>query len=121
MRPSDYPVSASHPLSAASNLPKPASQSSPSDLEILPSASVSIPPQDWSIRIISSSSRLRCRPTELYLGSSTKDKQLGFWVSWDENVYEESVVREWLSECQAAAEWYLGRDDDGKPLGRDDF
>jgi hypothetical protein len=28
-------------------------------------------------------------------------------VFWDENVYDESIVKEWLGEVKLAAEWYL--------------
>lgn len=111
MRPLNYPLPVGHSLSSRTTVGRPTAQSLPSDLEALPSTLVSAPTRDWDIRILSSSGRLRCRPTELYLGSITKDNQLGFWVSWDENVYEETMVKEWLSEFKAAAEWYLGRED----------
>jgi hypothetical protein len=44
----------------------------------------------------------------LYLGTSTKQNVLELWVYWDANVYQESMVHEWLDEIRAATEWYLG-------------
>ncbi|EIN07288.1 hypothetical protein PUNSTDRAFT_135974 [Punctularia strigosozonata HHB-11173 SS5] len=50
---------------------------------------------------------LHCRPGELYLGSTTSRGQLHMHIFWDENVYDESVVTEWLHEVKQAAEHYL--------------
>ncbi|KAH9484367.1 hypothetical protein JR316_0003848 [Psilocybe cubensis] len=71
-------------------------------------------PQDGKeeplISLKSSTTRLRCRPTELYLGASTSHDHLTLTVYWDNNVYEEDIVTEWLNEVKLAAEFYLGSD-----------
>jgi len=51
---------------------------------------------------------LRCRPSELYLGASTSRKSLHVGVYWDNNVFEEDIVTEWLEEVRAAIDFYLG-------------
>ncbi|KAK2466855.1 hypothetical protein APHAL10511_001113 [Amanita phalloides] len=57
---------------------------------------------------------LNCRPAELYLGSSTFDKQLNMSVYWDKNVYDEATVVEWLADIVEATQHYLGGDKDAK-------
>ncbi|KDQ60977.1 hypothetical protein JAAARDRAFT_191101 [Jaapia argillacea MUCL 33604] len=59
------------------------------------------------ITIQSSTTLLHCRPTELYLGASTSGKQLHFGIFWDDNVYDEGIVKEWLGEITDATRWYL--------------
>lgn len=54
---------------------------------------------------------LRCRPTELYLGASTSAQQLRLIVYWDNNVFDEALVTEWLGEVRNAIDYYLGEDD----------
>lgn len=101
---------ASHPFSSragyfdSSNL---LSDSSPSEIQNYTTNS-NAPICPCKIRFISSSTQVKSRPTDLYLGSAIRDKQVFFWISWDENLYEESVIQEWLDEFEAAAEWYLG-------------
>ncbi|KAF5393693.1 hypothetical protein D9757_000360 [Collybiopsis confluens] len=73
-----------------------------------------------AIYLVKSTTRLRCRPTELYLGASTSRGQFHLAVFWDENVYEKSVVQEWLNEVVSATEWFLVADsdaDDGIRMG----
>ena len=53
--------------------------------------------------------RLHTRPAELYLSALTARDQLNMYVSYDANVYEEGVVREWLDEVRGAVLWYLGQ------------
>lgn len=68
-------------------------------------------PSRWSekpnLHVHSSRTHLRCRPAELYLGASTSRRQLHLSVSWDGNVYDETIVKEWLEEVKNAAEWYF--------------
>jgi len=52
-------------------------------------------------------SRLRCRPTELYLGAATTRGQLHLHVFWDSNVYDDEMVAELLSEVKMATEFYF--------------
>ncbi|KAF9076916.1 hypothetical protein BDP27DRAFT_1312824 [Rhodocollybia butyracea] len=64
-----------------------------------------------TLHLIKSVTRLRCRPTELYLGAVTARGQLRLNVFWDENVYRREVVEEWLDEVRRATEWFLGAED----------
>ncbi|KAF8910994.1 hypothetical protein CPB84DRAFT_1763081 [Gymnopilus junonius] len=64
---------------------------------------------DPLVLLKSSTTKLRCRPTELYLGAATRNKQLHLWTSWDGNVYEEDLVKEWLEDVKQATKFYLGR------------
>jgi hypothetical protein len=59
------------------------------------------------IKILSQRTFLQCRPAELYLGSSTRNKQLQFGIFWDGNVYADETVRDWFSEIMAAIRHYL--------------
>jgi hypothetical protein len=43
----------------------------------------------------------------LYLGASTARRQLGFYVYYDQNVFDKEMVEEWLGEVRGAAEFYL--------------
>jgi hypothetical protein len=94
MRPREYPLSDFRPFS--SRMP--------------PFGSKDPVPRiaDRSLLHVLSSAQVKSRPTELYLGAFTKDKQMVFWASCDTNVYEEDLVEGWLGEFKAAAEWYLG-------------
>ncbi|KAE9404532.1 hypothetical protein BT96DRAFT_989351 [Gymnopus androsaceus JB14] len=65
-----------------------------------------------TLHLIRSTTRLRCRPAELYLGAATARGQLRLNVFWDENVYKKQVVEEWLDEVRRAAEWFLGTSTD---------
>uniref|UniRef100_D8PT78 Condensation domain-containing protein n=1 Tax=Schizophyllum commune (strain H4-8 / FGSC 9210) TaxID=578458 RepID=D8PT78_SCHCM len=60
------------------------------------------------IEILETHTRLRTRPTELYLGGATFKGQLGLVVHYDGNVYEDALVQEWLDEVRNAVHWYLG-------------
>lgn len=64
------------------------------------------------LRLVTSETRLHCRPGELYLGASTSRGQLHLNVFWDGNVYDEDLVKEWLDEVRGATELYLGRTND---------
>lgn len=67
------------------------------------------------LHLVSSQTRLHCRPAELYLGAATTRQQLHLNVYWDNNVYEEDTVNEWLMEVRNAVQFYLGLD--GKSTG----
>ncbi|KAF4602488.1 hypothetical protein EYR40_005697 [Pleurotus pulmonarius] len=75
-------------------------------------------PQKPLLRIIATETYLRCRPGELYLGSATARNMLHMYVFFDGNIYEESVVDEWLKEIKDAAIWYLGQEDERQNQGR---
>ena len=60
------------------------------------------------LHVYNSGTRLHCRPAELYLGASTFNQQLSFFVFWDQNVFDREVVSEWLEDVRSAAEFYLG-------------
>lgn len=62
----------------------------------------------YKLRVLSSAAHLRCRPTELYLGSSTSRGQMKMFVHYDGNVYDNTTVREWLEDVKDATTWYLG-------------
>ncbi|KAF9484726.1 hypothetical protein BDN70DRAFT_849389 [Pholiota conissans] len=64
-----------------------------------------------SLWFINDTSMLHCRPTELYLGASTSQEKLRLLVYWDNNVFDEAVVTEWLNEVKNAIEFYLGQDE----------
>lgn len=59
------------------------------------------------LELMASASRLRCRPSELYLGAATVQQRLHIYVCWDSNVYEDDIVAEWLEEVKIAIEFYL--------------
>lgn len=59
---------------------------------------------------------LRCRPTEFYLNGVTYKNCLRFNMYWDSNVYDRSLVDEWVEDVKMATMWYLGGDRE-KELG----
>ena len=94
LRPAEYPLHLSSPLSSQKYYPHPRTDEDYSAHE----------PIIW---VIDSWERLCPRPTELYLGSFTQDKKLSIFVSWDGNTYEDPVVGEWLEEVKLATHHYL--------------
>ena len=54
---------------------------------------------------------LHARPISLYLGAATLRRRLEFFAFIDENVFTEEDVKEMMEEMRAAAEWYLGREE----------
>ena len=50
---------------------------------------------------------LRCRPAELYLGAIMVQQRMVLFVYWDGNVYDETVVKTWMEEVQAATIHFL--------------
>jgi hypothetical protein len=103
--PLEYPLPSTNPLSPRSNRSHPVKAG-----YIVPQAP---DPSDDEAKIVVEYSRLHlhARPAELYVGAATSRKQLHLSVFYDGNVYEESVVREWLEEIKDAALWYLGQCD----------
>ena len=73
----------------------------------MPQADQGTPANEPTIRVIDSWEKIRPRPSELYLGSTTQDNQLSIHVTWDGNTYEDSVVEEWLEEIKLAGHHYL--------------
>jgi hypothetical protein len=61
-----------------------------------------------TISLKTSATMLRCRPAELYLGAATSRQQLHTSIFWDENVFDEGLVRDWLEEVRHAINFYLG-------------
>ncbi|KAG2074885.1 hypothetical protein BDR04DRAFT_121881 [Suillus decipiens] len=52
---------------------------------------------------------LHISPAELYLGASTVRQQLQYFAYYDQRVFSEKIVVEWLSELKDATLWYLGQ------------
>ena len=63
-----------------------------------------------AISLVSNTTMLCCRPTELYLGASTSARKMQLSVHWDNNVFDEALINEWLDEVKNAIDYYLGED-----------
>ncbi|KAF8556518.1 hypothetical protein OG21DRAFT_1483007 [Imleria badia] len=105
--PAEYPLPPTHPLSPYSSVPHPSRAGYVAPPSPLPSGSEADKPpkitvEDWR-------THLYTRPAELILAASTTRGQLKMYVHFDANVFEESVVTEWLDEVRDAMLWYLGR------------
>ncbi|KAG2153423.1 hypothetical protein DEU56DRAFT_727136 [Suillus clintonianus] len=48
-------------------------------------------------------------PAELYLGASSVRQQLQYFASYDQHVYSDEIVMEWIRELKDATLWYLGQ------------
>lgn len=48
-------------------------------------------------------------PAELYLGVSTARQQLQYFSYYDQHVFSDKIIAEWLSELKDATLWYLGQ------------
>ncbi|KAF9230580.1 hypothetical protein BU15DRAFT_91084 [Melanogaster broomeanus] len=101
--PGEYPLRSTNPLSPRSNIPHPAKAGYA--IPEIPDTTEDEP----KIVVEDSRALLHARPAELYLGAATRHKQLDVHAFYDENVFEEAVVREWLDEVKDAAMWYLGQ------------
>jgi len=101
--PTEYPLPPTHPLSPLSATSHP----SRAGYTAAPIAMK----EDIAPRIVveNATTRLHTRPAELYLGALTSRGQLNMYVSYDANVYEGEVVKEWLDEVRGAVLWYLGQ------------
>ncbi|KZV65123.1 hypothetical protein PENSPDRAFT_638822 [Peniophora sp. CONT] len=60
-----------------------------------------------TVHRLSSDMHLHCRPGELYLSAKTTHGVTELYAFYDGNVYEESVVREWLQEVELGFNHYL--------------
>ena len=94
LRPTEYPLHFDNPLSSRKYFTK---------LEDAPPEA----PTTQTIEVITSWKKLSVRAAELYLGAETKDRELSIFVSWDGNVYEDELVKDWLEEIKKATEYYL--------------
>ena len=101
--PLEYPLPSTNPLSPRSNRSHPLKAG-----YIIPQAP---DPSDDEVKIVmeQSTTYLHCRPAELYVGAATSRKKLAINVFYDGNVYQESLVQEWLEEIKDATLWYLGQ------------
>ncbi|KDR81680.1 hypothetical protein GALMADRAFT_239796 [Galerina marginata CBS 339.88] len=68
-------------------------------------------PSNPLVQLKTSVTRLRCRPMELYLGAATRRQQLHLSVFWDNNVFNEDLIMEWLDEVRQATDFYLGHEE----------
>jgi len=59
------------------------------------------------LRITNMSAYLRCRIGELYLISTGREGAIALGCWFDNNVYEEELVKEWVTEVSMAAKHYL--------------
>jgi hypothetical protein len=60
---------------------------------------------------------VHAHPGELYHGASFANQQLQFFTSYDQRVFSEETVQEWMRELKDATLWYLGQShDDKSPL-----
>jgi hypothetical protein len=94
LRPTKYPLHFDNPLSSRKYF---------TGLEDAPPEVPTTP----TIEIVKSWTKLSVRAAELYLGAETKDQELSIFISWDGNVYEDELVKEWLEEIRKATEYYL--------------
>lgn len=47
-----------------------------------------------TISLKASTTMFRCRPTKFYLGAATSQQQLYTNIFWDENVFDEGLIRD---------------------------
>jgi len=59
------------------------------------------------LEIISHISYLRCRSSEFYLIAMGRDGGMAFGCWFDGNVFDEQLIKEWVSEVVAATKHYL--------------
>ena len=65
--------------------------------------------EDRLLRISSWETHLHVRPAYFYLGAITTQGRLSFLLSWDGNVFDQSLIRDWFKEVEHVLEWYLAR------------
>ncbi|KAG9314804.1 hypothetical protein JVU11DRAFT_3893 [Chiua virens] len=106
--PTAFPLPATHPLSPGASVPHPLRAGYVTDPSLSSSPAVDVAGVP-TIKLENSMLHLHTRPTELYLGASSSRGQLSLFVHYDRNVYEDTVVKEWLEEVKGAVLWYLGR------------
>lgn len=52
---------------------------------------------------------LHARPAELYLAASSVNRQLQYSTFYDQHVFSQEIIKEWMHELKDATLWYLGR------------
>ncbi|KAG1736437.1 uncharacterized protein EDB91DRAFT_505789 [Suillus paluster] len=52
---------------------------------------------------------LHAHPAELYLAASSMHQQLHYFTSYDQRVFSEETMQEWMRELKDATLWYLGQ------------
>ncbi|KAG0696055.1 hypothetical protein DFH29DRAFT_991812 [Suillus ampliporus] len=52
---------------------------------------------------------LHAHPAELYVGASSGRQQLQYFTSYDQRVFSEETMQEWMRELKDATLWYLGQ------------
>lgn len=109
--PLDYPLSPDHELSPLRSAPHPHRAGYPAwsppvdDVEDAKTPRLHI--EYWR-------SHVHAHPGELYFGSSFANQQLQYFTSYDQRVFSEETVQEWMRELKDAAMWYLGQSHDDK-------
>ncbi|KIJ65776.1 hypothetical protein HYDPIDRAFT_27009 [Hydnomerulius pinastri MD-312] len=106
MIPLIYPMPAGHNLSPLSQFPHPHRAGYPiapvPDEIVRQGETPRLHVEYWR-------THLHARPAELYLGASTSQRQLQFFTFYDQRVFGDEIVREWLGEIKDATLWYLGQ------------
>ncbi|KAG9309330.1 hypothetical protein JVU11DRAFT_10822 [Chiua virens] len=114
--PLEYPLPPTHPLSPFSSIPHP----SKAGCITLPPSSSSQPASAASVISGTDTTastivvqdiklNLHTRPAELYILAWSTGGRMDIYCFYDNNVFEASVVEEWLNEIKGAVLWYLGR------------
>ena len=96
LRPTKFPLRLDDRLSSRKYFTSTGLKDVPSEIPTTP-----------TIEIVKSWKELSVRTGELYLGAETKDQELSIWISWDGNVFEDGLVKEWLEEIGKATGYYL--------------
>ncbi|KAG0694743.1 hypothetical protein DFH29DRAFT_307605 [Suillus ampliporus] len=52
---------------------------------------------------------LHTRPAELYVGASSARQQLQYFAFYDQRVFSDEIIVEWMRELKDATLWYLGQ------------
>ncbi|KAI9566949.1 hypothetical protein HD554DRAFT_2220850 [Boletus coccyginus] len=104
--PTEYPLPSTHPLSPYSSVPHPHKAGYCTPRSHSPSASeVDTTPK---VVVENSGIHIHARPAEFYLSADSSHGRLNMYVIYDNNVFEEGLVTEWLDEVREAVIWYLG-------------
>lgn len=107
MSPAEYPLPPTHPLSpyaSASHPVKAGYVTALSDSEAETGGDITPKIVVENVRV-----HLHTLPADLYLGAATWHGRMNIYIHYDGNVFEETVVREWLDEVREAVVWYLDR------------
>src|SRR6267154_5760664 len=52
---------------------------------------------------------IHVHPAELYLSASYGQQQLQYFTCYDQRVFSEEIIQEWVREIKDATLWYLGQ------------